>query len=328
VSPTAHGLFHRAIVESGAYMQTQPALAQTEAGGAKFANAVGCNQPKPADVLACLRGLSVSTILANQALTFVGLGPAPNVDGRVLTQSVRAALGSGQFNRVPLMSGTNHDEWNLFVGQDFDLAGGIVTATTYVPAIGATIGNAAAAPQVATRYQVPAQFPGFDQALGGVGTDAIFACPARFADELASPFVPTFAYEFNDEKAPQNFLPAVSFPYGASHASEIQYIFPTANPSGFGLNLAQTPLDTDQQKLSDHMVGYWTEFAKNGDPNGRGQPFWPRFHRDHQVFQSLVPRTPTTETNFETAHQCDFWDTLTGRTLPPVSGDDQRADNH
>jgi para-nitrobenzyl esterase len=317
-------------------MQTQPTLAQTEAAGTSFANAVGCNQPNPADVLACLRGylrgclrgLTISTILANQALTFVGLGPAPNVDGKVLTQSIGAALASGQFNRVPLMNGTNHDEWNLFVGQDFDLAGGPVTATTYVAAIGATIGSSAAAPSVATHYQVPAQFPTFDQGVGGVGTDAIFACPARFADELASPFVPTFAYEFNDEKAPQNFLPPVSFPYAASHASEIQYIFPFANPSGFGLNLAQTPLDTDQQKLSDRMIGYWTEFAKSGNPNGSGPPVWQRFHRDRQVMLSLVPPTPTSETNFATAHQCDFWDTLTGRTLPPVDGHDQRAANN
>ena len=143
----------------------------------------------------------------------------------------------------------------------------------------------------------------------------MLACPARFADELASPFVPTFAYEFNDEKAPQNFLPPVSFPYGASHASEIQYIFPFANPSGVGLNLAQTPLNTDQQKLSDRMVGYWTEFAKSGQPNGNGSPHWPEFERGRQVMQSLVPPTPTTETNFATAHQCAFWDQLTGRML-------------
>jgi para-nitrobenzyl esterase len=327
VSPTAHGLFHRAIVESGAYMQTQPALAQTEAAGTNFANAVGCNQPNPADVLACLRGLPVSTVLSHQALTFVGLGPAPNVDGEVLTQSVGAALGSGQFNRVPLMNGTNHDEWNLFVAIDFDLAGGPVTSATYVPAIGATIANPAAAPLVATHYQVPFQFPSFDQGVGGVGTDAIFACPARFADELASPFVPTFAYEFNDEKAPQNFLPPVSFPYGASHASEIQYIFPFANPSGLGLNLPQTPLIAGQQKLSDQMVAYWTKFAESGDPNGFGQPFWPRFHRHRQVMQSLVPPTPTPETNFATAHQCDFWDTLTGRSLPPDNDHDHQANN-
>jgi para-nitrobenzyl esterase len=71
------------------------------------------------------------------------------------------------------------------------------------------------------------------------------------------------------------------------------------------------------------MVGYWTEFARSGNPNGHGQPFWPRFHRDRQVMLSLVEPSPTSETNFATAHQCDFWDTLAGRTLPP----DQSAEN-
>lgn len=330
VSPTARGLFHRAIVESGAYMLTLPTLAQTEAAGTTFANAVGCNQS--AAVLACLRALPIAAILTSQALTFPAgsLGPAPNVDGKVLTQSIGTALGSGQFNRVPLLHGTNHSEWNLFVAEGFDLAGGPVTSVAYVPAIGATINSPAAAPLVATHYPVPALFPSFDQGVGGVGTDAIFACPAHFADELASQFVPTFAYEFNDPNPPQNFLPPVSFTYGASHASEIQYIFPTANPSGFGLNLSQTPLDANQQKLSDHMVGYWTEFARSGDPNGSGlllgQPHWPRFNRNQQSMQSLVPPTPATETNFATVHQCDFWDALSGRTLPAVDG--QHADNN
>jgi para-nitrobenzyl esterase len=214
------------------------------------------------------------------------------------------------------------------VAEDFDLAGGPVTSATYVPAIAATIGNAAIAPIVAARYPVPAQFPSFDQGVGGVGTDAIFACAAHFADELASQFVPTFAYEFNDPNPPQNFLPPVTFPYGASHASEIQYIFPTANPSGFGLNLPQTPLDANQQKLSDGMVGYWTEFARSGDPNGFGQPHWPRFNRNQQQMQSFVPPNPTTETNFATVHQCDFWDALSGRTLPPAGGPGKSASNN
>ncbi len=330
VSPTAGGLFHRAIVESGAYMQTFPTLAQAETGGTSFANAVGCNQSTPAAVAACLRALPVATILANQALIFPPgtLGPSPNVDGKVLKQSIGPALASGQFNRVPLMDGTNHSEWNLFVAIDFDLAGGPVTSATYVPAIGATLGTPTpVSTLIAARYPVPVDFPSFDQGVGGVGTDAIFACPARFADELASPFVPVFAYEFNDPNAPQNFLPPVSFPYGASHASEIQYIFPPANPSGFGLNLPQPPLDANQQQLSDKMVGYWTQFARAGDPNGHGQPFWPTFTRRVQAMQSFVPPTPTTETNFATVHQCDFWDALSGRTLPPVGDHDKTADN-
>jgi para-nitrobenzyl esterase len=324
VSPTAAGLFHHAIVESGAYAQTQPTLAQAQAAGTAFANAAGCNQPNPADVLTCLRALTVSKILG----TAFGLS-SPNVDGKVLTQSIGPALASGQFNRMPLMNGSNHDEWNLFVALDFDLAGGPVTAATYPAAIAATIGVPVTSPAVAlVQTQYPGgSFPSYDQAVGALGTDAIFACTARFADELVSPFVPTFAYEFNDENAPQNFLPAVSFPYGAAHASEIQYLFPIANPSTVGLKLPQTPLNANQQQLSDKMVGYWTEFAESGNPNGNGSPHWPRFHRDRQVMQSFVPPTPTTEANFATTHQCAFWDQLVGRTLPPDNDHDHSADN-
>ncbi len=312
VSPTARGLFDRAIVESGAYLLAPPTLAQAQVAGTSFANAVQCNQANPADVLTCLRALPVSTILG-----VASFSPAPNIDGKILTQSISSALANGQFNRVPLMNGSNHDEWNLFVALDFDLTGHPVTAATYPAAIAATIGVPLTSPAVAlVQAQYPgASFPSYDQAVGALGTDAIFACTARFADELASGFVRTFAYEFNDGNAPQNFLPPVTFPYGASHAAEIQYIFPSANPSGVGLNLPQTPLNANQRALSDKMVGYWTEFARNGDPNGNGAPHWPQFERGHQVMQSLVPPTPATETNFATAHQCAFWDQLTGRMV-------------
>ena len=279
-----------------------------------FATAVGCTQSTPAAVLACLRALPVSTIRAHQAATFSGLGPAPTVDGKVLTQSIGPALASGQFNRVPVMNGTNHSEWNLFVGQDFDLTGHplLNTEAGYEAAI-ATLTGPVAAPIVAAQYPL-ASFPSADLAFGAVGTDLVFACPALTADKLSTPFVPTFAYEFNDPNAPQNFLPPVSFTYGASHASEIQYLFPQASPSAFGLKLPQTPLNASQQQLSDSMVLYWTRFAKHGDPNGSGNSNWPVFAGNTQTMISLVPATPTTETNFAIAHHCAFWSALLGAT--------------
>ena len=37
-------------------------------------------------------------------------------------------------------------------------------------------------------------------------------------------YVPTYAYEFNDENAPSPY-PSPGFAYGATHASELQYLF-------------------------------------------------------------------------------------------------------
>jgi len=132
------------------------------------------------------------------------------------------------------------------------------------------------------------------------------SCPALAIDQSVSRFVPTFAYEFNDENAPENFLPPVSFPYGAAHASEIQYLMdlPTAAFPG--------TLSAQQQQLAAIMKGYWTNFAKRGFPSSVGTPFWPLFSNLTQKMQSLAPATPDTETDVATTHNCAFWTALEG----------------
>jgi Peptidase A4 family/Carboxylesterase family len=142
--------------------------------------------------------------------------------------------------------------------------GGNPRNVTYQSMISSTLGvPAAVAAVIAAKYPLTA-FPSASIALGAVGTDAIFACPALAIDQSVSRFVPTFAYEFNDENAPENFLPRVSFPYGAAHASEIQYLM--------GLPTAAFPgmLSAQQQRLATIMKGYWTNFAKRGFPASFG----------------------------------------------------------
>ena len=220
-SPAARGLFSRAIVESGSYNLTQASLASAEAAGQAFAAKAGCSD----QTAACLRSLPVSTILASENAA----GDTPNINSEVLPQTLKTAFATGAFNRVPIINGTNHDEWRLFVALS-ELAGNPVTAANYQSMISSTLGvPASAAAVIAAEYPLSA-YPSPSVALGAVGTDAIFACPALTIDQTVSKFVPTFAYEFNDENAPENFLPPVSFPYGAAHASEIQYIMdlPTA----------------------------------------------------------------------------------------------------
>ena len=136
-------------------------------------------------------------------------------------------------------------------------------------------------------------------ALGAVGTDAIFACPALVAERSLSAYVPTYAYEFNDRNAPERYLPPVGFPYGAAHASEIQYLF--------GLHNAPNPgmLSPAQRRLATAMKLDWTNFAKSGVPSKDGS--WPQFSSaGHQVLSWLPPK-PRAETNFPAEHQCSFW---------------------
>jgi len=291
-SPRAARLFQRAIVESGAYALNLPSLATAEAQGTAVATSLGCS------TAACLRALTVAQILSR-----TGSGIVPNVDGKVLPQTLATAFASGDFNRVPIMQGSNHDEFTLFVGLDFDLVGGPVTAVAYPFVVGAIVG-ATLAPAVLAEYPL-ANYPSPDEAIAALGTDVTFACGARSSDLSLSGYVRTFAYEFNDENAAENFLPPISIPYGAAHASEIQYLF----------TLPQSvPFTPTQQKLSETMIAYWTQFARSGDPNtfrrhNFPEPFWPRFaaNDEDEDIQSLAPAGAQVESDFATRHHCAFW---------------------
>ena len=295
-SPRSEGLFHKAIIESGAYALNTQTLATAEAAGTAFAATAGCG----AQTAACLRALPVTTILANENPA----GYTPNIDGEFFPLSLNTALATGQFHHVPVIQGSNHDEWRLFTALDFDLtaAGPIPNnETAYEAALATLVGPAA--PLVAVQYPF-ASFPSADIAFATAGTDVVFACPALGADLSMSQFVPLSTYEFNDENAPQGFLPPVSFPYAAAHASEVQYLFTLP------VTVPRAPLNAQQLQLSSAMQQYWTNFAKFGVPNGTGVPVWQGFNPIAGNFQSLIPPSPMQETDFATSHHCAFWAAL------------------
>jgi para-nitrobenzyl esterase len=285
----ARGLFARAIAQSGTYDLTQQPLATAEAAGQAFAAKAGCT----ISVAACLRKLSVKTIVGNEDSSYL-----PDVDGQVLRQSIGSALASGEFNRVPVIVGTNRDEWRLFVALD-TITGAPVTAANYRSMIESTLGvPAAAAAAVAAEYPL-SRYSSPSVALGAVGTDATFACPALQAERSLTGYVPTYAYEFNDQNAPERFLPPVGFPYGAAHASEIQYLF--------GLRSTAFPgvLSSAQRQLAAAMKRDWTNFARLANPSRHDA--WPRFTGVDQRVLSLIPPQPQVETDFSAEHRCSFW---------------------
>jgi para-nitrobenzyl esterase len=293
VSPDSKDLFDRAIIESGAYALTLPALSAAESQGSAFAASVGCTD----QTAECLRSASVPTLIGNEASLYITAQ-----DGQVLPQSPVAAFASGHFNREPVLQGSNHDEYRLFVATQFDLAGHPLTSAAYPFAVAASprIGPQQA-PQVLAEYPL-ANYPSADLAYATAIGDGLFSCAARRSNQLLSEWVPTFAYAFNDVNAP-SFLPPVSFPYGATHAFELAYLFK--------LSFLPAPAFTaDQQKLADTMKDYWTEFAADSDPNVEGARRWHRFRSTSEDILSLVPPRPAPESDFSSRHHCAFWHAL------------------
>jgi para-nitrobenzyl esterase len=291
-SPGATGLFDRAIAESGGYQLTLPTLAADEALGTTLATSLGCSGPATA---ACLRALPVASIIAKE-----GSLTTPAVDGTILPRSPGEAFETGKFNRVPVIDGSNHDEYRLFTAIDFDLTAGPLTAAEYPAVISATVG-AALAPAVLKVYPVTA-YTSPDLAFAAAITDATFSCTALAADRALSRFVPVHAYEFVDPNAPELFLPPVSFPYQAAHASELQFLFDGLSPSPH-------PLSATERGLAARMTAYWTRFAATGQPNDFSTRFWPGFSPVEDDVFTLVPEPPILDPgpSFEKFHHCDFW---------------------
>jgi carboxylesterase type B len=75
----------------------------------------------------------------------------------------------------------------------------------------------------------------------------------------------------------------------------------------------------DELVLADRMGGYWTNFAKTGNPNGPGLPPWPQY--EPSTSNSTGPITVLDEPGgqLDGYHdaQCDFFDALPVATQKP-----------
>ena len=289
-SPAAHGLFSDAIVESGTYTLTPSSRHAAEVDGQDFAKRAGCADQSAA----CLRSLSVPTILKYQ-----DSGYRPDIDGVVLTRSLASAFATGKFNRVPVIDGTNLDERRLFVAID-QLIGDPVTALNYQGMIASTLDvSASSAATIVAAYPL-SSYPSPALAFSALWTDESFSCPALTVDKSLSKYVPTYSYEFADQNAPERYEPPVDFSYGASHDSEVQYLFDQTNTPFSGV------FSASQQQLALTMRHDWASFAEKSAPSTT-EATWKRFTTSAQHTLVLVTPTATTETDFGAVHHCSFW---------------------
>jgi para-nitrobenzyl esterase len=103
-APPAKGLYHKAIIQSGAGLTPALPLAEAEKRGVDAMKAFGLGESATA---AQLRAVDAST-LANTRETMNALGSP--IDGRFLTIATVDALKAGSEHDVPVMVGSNNGE--------------------------------------------------------------------------------------------------------------------------------------------------------------------------------------------------------------------------
>lgn len=300
-SPQAAGLFGRAILQSGpCSLLRTPDPAQAREQAERFAAAAGC--AVPSQRAACLRGASGPDLVAAARLLPTA---GPGHGDRLLPEQPSEAIGSGSWNRVPVLIGSTKAESRFFVG----LAHPHLTAEEYTAQVTERYGPAAQ--QVLARYPLSAH-PSPYEAMSALTTDATFACQTYATATSLARQVPTYAYEFDDPDSPTLLgaqVPGVDM--SNAHSAELAYLH--------DFSLISKPLTAGQVRLATGMKRLWGAFARSGDPNGPGLPRWSAVRAPAYEVLTLTPSDIHRSTSFAADHQCAFW-TATPAPSTPSGG--------
>ena len=324
-SPTAAGLFHRAILQSGPCTFGTATKAAAITAGNAFADRLGCPTSMGATAqLACLRSKSSDEVFAaapafdfNDLRTLTAV--TPYEDGVTLTAQPKDLVKQGKFNRVPVMIGSTKDEARLFIALAFDIRNGAaMTDAQYTAFIAALSGGNATAAQTIAGLYTSSKYGSPGLAASALMTDASFACGTQWSARQFSNYVATYTYEFQDQTVPP-LVPDPFMAWGAYHASELPFLFQSAVASTPPSPDPMSNFTTAQKQLASQMVGYWGRFAATGNPNGNGQLNWPRFGLLAQ--NTLTLNSTGNGVNLSggiaSQHQCLLWDSIASLGVTP-----------
>jgi para-nitrobenzyl esterase len=259
-SPLAHGLFQRAIGESGATFkppngnrdrpQAKGRLKEAEQYGQTLEAKLGAHS------LAELRALPAAQVIA--------AGPAfAIIDGYVRPAQTYAIFAAGKQNDVPLLVGHNSGEG--------DMTANVGSAQQYVRAVREQAGPLA--------DRLLALFPAHSEAEAAKSqrrfeTEYSFAWEAWTWGRLQSRTGRSKVFEYDFDHRPPYPDEEPYRSWGVPHMAELFYIFQHYAPDW-------TWTATDR-RVADLLSSYWVNFARSGDPNGPGLPRWQPFDEAHQ----------------------------------------------
>jgi para-nitrobenzyl esterase len=227
--------------------------------GINFARSHGI-EGTDAAALAKLRALPVAEVVGGGETDGQGgqrTYSGPILDGKFVTETSESAYKAGRQAPVPVIMGNNSAE----------IGGPFVNASTSKEQLFSLFGNLESEAKAA--YD-PEGNKEFAEVQTRFNTDKVWAEPARFtARAFAAIGDPAYVFLFD-------YVPsyiAERAPYGPGHGTDISFAFDNLGAGG-GFGTPPTPSAEDKE-VARMMNAYWVNFARTGNPNGKGLQKWP-----------------------------------------------------
>ena len=266
--PTADGLFHKAIIQSGPGLT---AVAQKDATANARAILAELSTAEDQDPIAALMTATADEILAAtaSAAAKAGGGPfgnfqlAPVMDGSSLPRHPFTPDAPAQSSDIPLLIGWNKDEMSLF---NFAAPWfGTLTNESLAEQAGGMLGEHAAAFLDAYETAHPDYSPTY--ILNAIiGDRFMFAGSATLAERQVDQGPPVYMYYLTWE------TPVAGGLFKSPHTIDIPFMFKNVDKAA-----VLTSHEPDAFEIERQMSNAWIAFARTGDPNSADLPTWPQY---------------------------------------------------